>query len=40
MLPCIVFMFIWSTIIYDPIACWTWNPTGWVFKIDGLDFAG
>jgi ammonium transporter, Amt family len=40
MLPCIVFMFIWSTIIYDPIACWTWNPAGWTFKMGGLDFAG
>jgi ammonia channel protein AmtB len=33
-------MFIWSTIIYDPIACWTWNPAGWTFKMGGLDFAG
>ncbi|KAJ5902142.1 Ammonium transporter 1 [Penicillium taxi] len=40
MLPCIVFMFVWSTIIYDPIACWTWNSSGWVFKMGGLDFAG
>lgn len=40
MLPCIIYMFIWSTIIYDPIACWTWNSTGWVFKKGGLDFAG
>jgi Amt family ammonium transporter len=40
MLPCIVFIFIWSTIIYDPIACWTWNPSGWVYKLGGLDFAG
>lgn len=40
MLPCIFFMFIWSTIIYDPIACWTWNSSGWVFKMGGLDFAG
>lgn len=40
MLPCVVFMFIWSTVIYDPIACWTWNPSGWVFKMGGLDFAG
>ncbi|KAJ5950352.1 Ammonium transporter [Penicillium vulpinum] len=40
MLPCIVFMFIWTTIIYDPIACWTWNSSGWVFKLGGLDFAG
>ncbi|RQM07220.1 hypothetical protein DH86_00000918 [Scytalidium sp. 3C] len=40
LLPCIVFIFVWSTIIYDPIACWTWNPSGWVFKLGGLDFAG
>ncbi|KAF3169751.1 hypothetical protein TWF225_011234 [Orbilia oligospora] len=40
MLPCIVFMVVWSTIIYDPIACWTWNPTGWSYKMGGLDFAG
>lgn len=40
MLPCIVFMFIWTTIIYDPIACWTWNPSGWVYNLGGLDFAG
>ena len=40
MLPCVVFMFIWSTVVYDPIACWTWNPAGWVYKLGGLDFAG
>jgi Amt family ammonium transporter len=40
MLPCIVFMFVWTTVIYDPIACWTWNPSGWVAKMGGLDFAG
>jgi Amt family ammonium transporter len=40
MLPCVIFMLIWSTIIYDPIACWTWNPHGWVYSMGGLDFAG
>jgi len=40
MLPTIVFMFVWSTIIYDPIACWTWNPQGWASTMGGLDFAG
>ncbi|KAI9811925.1 MAG: ammonium transporter Amt1 [Thelocarpon impressellum] len=40
MLPCVVFMFVWATIIYDPIACWTWNSSGWVYKLGGLDFAG
>lgn len=40
MLPCVIFMFIWSTLVYDPIACWTWNPSGWIFRMNGLDFAG
>ena len=40
MFPCLVFMFVWATIIYDPIACWTWNSSGWVYQMGGLDFAG
>jgi len=40
MLPCVVFIFVWATLVYDPIACWTWNPNGWVYKMGGLDFAG
>jgi Amt family ammonium transporter len=39
-LPAIIFIYIWSTIVYDPIACWAWNPNGWSFKLGGLDFAG
>ena len=38
--PTIVFTFIWTTIVYDPIACWTWNSNGWAFVMGGLDFAG
>jgi Amt family ammonium transporter len=38
--PLIVFIFVWSTLVYDPIACWTWNPNGWSAKLGGLDFAG
>jgi len=40
LLPAMVFSFVWSTVVYDPIACWTWNSSGWVFKMGGLDFAG
>ena len=40
MLPCVVFMLIWTTIVYDPVACWTWNPRGWAFELGALDFAG
>lgn len=38
--PAMAFAFIWSTLIYDPLVCWTWNPSGWVYKLGGLDFAG
>lgn len=40
LLPSLVFMFIWSTIVYDPIACWCWNPAGWLAQLGYLDFAG
>ncbi|KAG5643536.1 hypothetical protein DXG03_000677 [Asterophora parasitica] len=38
--PILVFVFIWATIVYDPIACWTWNSNGWSLVMGGLDFAG
>ncbi|KAF2722746.1 ammonium transporter [Polychaeton citri CBS 116435] len=38
--PLLIFIFIWSTVVYDPIAYWSWNPHGWTYKLGGLDFAG
>jgi len=38
--PALVFVFIWATIVYDPIACWTWNKRGWANILGVLDFAG
>lgn len=38
--PALVFLFIWATIVYDPIACWTWNANGWAAKLGYLDYAG
>lgn len=38
--PLLVFVFIWSTLVYDPIACSTWNPSGWAYQLGALDFAG
>ena len=40
MLPAIVFIFIWSSIVYNPIAFWSWNANGWLAKLGALDFAG
>ncbi len=35
-----VFMVLWSIIVYAPIAHWVWAPTGWIFALGVLDFAG
>lgn len=41
LLPVMVFVFCWSTIVYNPIAYGTWNVgNGWMNKLGGLDFAG
>ncbi|KAJ1889742.1 hypothetical protein LPJ66_007869 [Kickxella alabastrina] len=39
-LPTIVYTFIWTTLVYDPIAYWVWAPNGWLCKMGVLDFAG
>jgi len=38
--PFLVFICIWSTFIYDPIARWTWSGEGWSNRWGVLDFAG
>jgi Amt family ammonium transporter len=46
--PVLIWTFCWVTIVYSPIACWTWNlgdptngqPAGWSATMGGLDFAG
>ncbi len=34
------FMGLWSVLIYAPIAHWVWAPSGWLFGLGVLDFAG
>ncbi len=36
----VVFVLLWTTLVYDPIAHWVWNPDGWLHKLGALDFAG
>ncbi len=36
----VVFVLLWATLVYDPIAHWVWNPDGWLHKLGALDFAG
>lgn len=35
-----VFVLLWSTLVYDPIAHWVWSDAGWLSKLHVLDFAG
>ncbi len=36
----LIFMVLWSTLIYVPIAHWVWNPDGWLRSLGAIDFAG
>ena len=36
----VVFVLLWATLVYDPIAHWVWNPDGWLHQLGALDFAG
>jgi Amt family ammonium transporter len=36
----LIFMILWSTLIYVPIAHWVWNPEGWLRSLGAIDFAG
>lgn len=37
-LPSTVFIFLWTTLVYDVLACWTWNPNGWSLNMGGIIF--
>ncbi len=36
----VVFMLLWITVVYCPVAHWVWGPDGWLLKMGALDFAG
>lgn len=40
LIPFCVWLFLWATLVYNPIACWVWNPNGWAYKWGVLDYAG
>ncbi|HZH04438.1 MAG TPA: ammonium transporter [Myxococcaceae bacterium] len=35
-----LFVALWTTLVYDPVAHWTWGEGGWMLKLGVLDFAG
>jgi ammonium transporter len=44
--PYCLFILLWSTLVYAPLAHWVWavdaegKPAGWLLKLGALDFAG
>ena len=36
----VLFTFLWTTLVYCPLAHWVWSPEGWLCKLGVLDFAG
>ena len=36
----LIFVVLWSTLIYSPIAHWMWNANGWLHNLGAWDFAG
>jgi Amt family ammonium transporter len=36
----LVFIGLWTLLIYSPVAHWVWHPNGWIFSLGALDFAG
>ena len=36
----LLFILLWSTFIYDPLAHWVWGVGGWLRTMGALDFAG
>lgn len=36
----VVFLAVWSIVVYAPVAHWVFSPGGWLFQRGALDFAG
>ena len=36
----LVFILVWATVVYDPLAHWVWGAGGWLHNLGALDFAG
>jgi ammonium transporter, Amt family len=36
----LIFIILWTTFVYVPIAMWIWNPGGWLHMLGVMDFAG
>jgi Amt family ammonium transporter len=35
--PVMLWLFLWATIVYCPVANWVWNANGWIYQMGDLD---
>jgi Amt family ammonium transporter len=35
-----LFITLWVTVVYFPVAHWVWAPGGWLYELEVIDFAG
>ncbi|KAF2457486.1 ammonium transporter-like protein [Lineolata rhizophorae] len=40
LIPLLVFLFFWATIVYCPVAMWVWGANGWAYVWGVYDYAG
>ncbi|KAJ3213004.1 hypothetical protein HDU82_000013 [Entophlyctis luteolus] len=40
LLPTAILAFLWTTIVYDPVAYWVWSANGWLHGLNVMDYAG
>ena len=40
LIPALVFIFWWATLVYCPLACWAWGIHGWGYTWGVMDYAG
>lgn len=36
----LLFAFLWTVVVYAPVAHWIWHPAGWLAQAGHMDFAG
>ncbi len=36
----VLFVALWTVVVYSPVAHWVWAPGGWLRRLGALDFAG
>ncbi|KAI8841202.1 ammonium transporter [Chytriomyces cf. hyalinus JEL632] len=40
LVPTLILVFLWTTIVYDPVTYWVWSSNGWLHNKNVMDYAG